>query len=243
MDGLHKKSSDRHYPIPKSLLSAVSMIQRLKLMENGRKSLDKDFVVLEQSVGFLEVGIRSAWFDSLIWITGYVVAGAIVYFMQDNYLEEVKTQIFSWQLDGSPLYWASKAASFSGLLFSTGLCVYMSRFYIGDACKKAINSVFMARGIFLVSLSLFIFVALNGIKKFALSDSGIEKTAAFFSFISRSFALNLFIFLHNYFKRALFEAGIIALLAGFASAVTPYISILIFRTLKKKEKILGLEEK
>ncbi len=242
MDEAIQRGENRpHYPVPKSLTTAVSIVQRLKLMESGNRLLDKDFVVLDQVVGFSEVGIRSAWHDSLIWMIGYVIVGTIVYFVQNNYLVETKTQVLVWQLDGSPLYWTAKAASFSGLLFSTGMCVYISKYYIGNACKKAINSVLLTRAIFLVGFSLVIFVFLNAVNKMILTDKAIAGTAYSLSFVSKGFSKNVYYFLHNYFRRALFEAAIVSLLSNFISVAIPFLSIFIFRASRKKEKTLGLE--
>ncbi len=242
-ENLHKDNKERKYPIPQTLTNAISIIQSFKLMEKKGRALDEDYLKLDQVVGFSTVGMRSAWHDSLIWITGYVIVGAIVYFVQDTYLTETRTQFLIWQLDGSPLYWTSKTASFSGLVFSTGMCIYMASFYTGVACKKAVNSVIMTRALFLISLSLFIFVVLNGVNRFALTDAGIEETAYFFQFFSRDFSRRFFYFLHNYLKRALYEASIVTLIANIASVIVMFLSILVFRVAKRKEKVLGLERK
>ena len=229
------------FPMPKSLTGAVSIIQRLKLMENERRSLDKDFVVLDQVVGFSEVGIRSAWHDSLIWVVGYIFVGTIIYFLQENYLVETRTRILLWQLDGSPLYWISKAASFSGLIFSTGMCVYMSKFYVGIACKKAINSVLFTRALFLASFSLVIFVSLNTVSNVLLTGKVIEEFISSIAKISREAAMNLHWFLYKYLRRALFEAAIVGLLSAIASIITPFVSLIIFRVVRKRDRVLGTE--
>lgn len=230
------------YPMPKSLTGAVSIIQRLKLMENERRSLNKDFVVLDQVVGFSEVGIKSAWHDSLIWVAGYILIGTIIYFLQGSYLVENRTKVLLWLLDGSPLYWISKAASFSGLIFSTGMCVYMSKFYVGIACKKAINSVLFSRALFLASFSIVIFVSLNTVSNSLLTGKAIEQFIFSVAKTNREAAINLHWFLHNYLRRALFEAAIVALLSAIASIITPFVSLIIFRVARKRDRVLGTEE-
>ena len=243
MNNLYRKDKESYYPIPKSLISAISLVQRLKLVEDDKRSLDGDYIVLDQIVGLSEVSIRSAWQDSLIWMIGYVLLGAVIYFVQDTYLSETSTQVLFWRLDGSPLYWMSKAASFSGLFFSTGLCVYMCRFHVGTVCKKAVNTVITTRAVLLVTISLSTFIVLAGVRKLLFSDTGVARMAHFLSFVSKGSAADSHYFFLGHLKRLLFEAGIVLLISSAVSAAVPYLSILLFRAVRRKDRVLGLRNK
>jgi hypothetical protein len=226
---------------PATLIDAMSEIQQYYLVEQSGQPLHKDFFTMNHVMGFSRVGLHSAFRDSIVWLSLYVLVGTIVYYVQENYLAERTTQILLWTVKGSPLCWFIKIASFGGLFFSTSVCVLISRYYTGMTPKRAINTLFLTRAMFLISFSFVSFLITGVIFKFALSDTAIKNVYFYLAKIDSRFARSIYHFLHDYVKRALFEAGITVLIASTAAIVMPFCSMLFFRVHKKKNRDLGIE--
>ena len=237
----NQSTTGLNFTPPSSLIDAMSEIQQFYLVESSGQPLHRDFFTMAHTMGFSSVGIRSALKDSVIWILGYVFIGALVFFVQENYLSERTTQILFWRVQGSPLYLFSKIASYGGLTFSTAMCVLISRYYTGTIPKRAINSLFLTRALFLISFSLLTFVLLGSMYRFLLTDTSIENVTVCLSNLNKSFAEKIYYFLHNYLRRALFEASMITLISSAFSVTIPFISIALFKIFNKKQKELGLE--
>jgi len=226
---------------PATLIDAMSEIQQYYLVEQSGQPLHKDFFTMSHVMGFSKVGLHSAFRDSIVWLSLYVLVGAVVYYVQENYLVERTTQFLLWTVQGSPLYWFIKMASFGGLFFSTSICVLTSRYYTGMTPKRAINTLFITRAMFLISFSLVSFLIMGLVFKYAMSDTAIDGISLYFRKMNPNFGTNIYYFLRNYVRRALFEAGITVLIASAIAIVIPFCSMLFFRIHKKKNRGLGIE--
>lgn len=226
---------------PKNLITAMSEIQQWHVYESSGQPLGKDFFTMQHTMAFATIAVRSAFLDTFIWILGYLVLGALIYFVQENFLHERTTQILFWKVDGSPVYWFAKLASFGGLAFSTVMCVLMSRYYIGMVPRKAINSLFATRAIFLMSASFAVFLILGLLYRFLSDDMYILKASEFFLRFSESAALKFEHYVHYYLRRAVFEASIISIVASSVSVVIPFVAIGIYKAFKRRKQDLGVE--
>jgi hypothetical protein len=224
------------------MIDAMSEIQQFYLVESSGEPLSKDFFTMSHIMGFSKVGLNSAFRDSIVWLSLYVLVGALVYYIQENYLVERTTQILLWQVGGSPLYWFIKIASFGGLCFSTTICVMISRYYTGMTPKRAIKTLFLTRAMFLASFSVLSFVILGGMYRYLMNEQVLKGIYNYFFKINPAWASNSYYFLHNYFRRALFEAGITVLVASFIAITLPFISMLAYKIIKKKNRELGVED-
>jgi hypothetical protein len=237
-----RKQDDKNalnFSPPPDLITAHSMIQQWYVAESSGQSFAKEFFTLEHVRQFSKVAIKSALFDSLIWLSIYVLGGAVVYILQENYLTEHMSQLLFWQVKGSPLFWCTKAASFMGLLFSSVLCIMMARYYAGTVCKKAINSIFVPRTIFLVCFSLVSFLLL-GIAFKALSNENVIHIANLFALVNPELANKICYFTLYYLRRALFESAIVVLLASAFSVILPFLAISFFKFYKREKTDLGI---
>ena len=226
---------------PATLIDAMSEIQQYYLVEHSGQPLHKDFFTMSHVMGFSKVGLHSAFRDSILWLSLYVIVGAIVYYVQENYLVERTTQLLFWTVNGSPLYWFIKMASFGGLFFSTTICILTSRYYTGMTPKRAINTLFITRAMFLISFSLVSFLIMGVLFKFVMSDAAINNMYLYFSKINTDFATSIYYFLHNYVKRSLFEASITVLIASAVAIIVPFCSMFFFRVHKKQNRGLGMD--
>ena len=239
---MHKQDDKNglNFTPPRHLITAHSMIQQWYVSESNGQPYAKEFFTLEHIMQFSMVAIRSALVDSLIWLSIYVLGGAAVYFLQENYLTERVTQLFFWQIHGSPLFWFTKLASFMGLLFSSVLCIMMSRYYTGTVPKKAINSIFVTRAIFLICFSVVAFLILGVIFQVLSNETTLNNIYKYFSKVNPALAVKVYYFIVNYFRRALFESGIVVIVASIFSVFIPFLSISFFKVYKRKRTDLGI---
>lgn len=226
---------------PATLIDAMSEIQQYYLVEQSGQPLHKDFFTMSHVMGFSKVGLHSAFRDSIVWLSLYVLLGAIVYYVQENYLVERTTQFLLWTVKGSPLYWFIKMASFGGLVFSTSICVLTSRYYTGMTPKRAINTLFITRAMFLISFSLISFLMMGLVFRYAMSDKAIDSITFYLARMNPEAGTNIYYFMHDYVRRALFEASITVLVASSAAIVIPFCSMFFFRIQKRKNRGLGIE--
>jgi hypothetical protein len=241
-EGMDKQDDTNglNFSPPRNLIAAHSMIQQWYIYESNGQAFAKEFFTLEHIMQFSMMAIRSALSDSLIWLFIYVLVGAVVYLIQENYLAVHVTEIFSHKIYGSPLFWMTKFASFMGLSFSTVLCIMMSRYYAGVVPKKAINSIFFTRAIFLTCFSVVAFLGLGVIFR-ALSDgSNLNNIYRYVSQVNPALAVKVYYFIVDYLRRALFESAIVVIVAGISSAYIPFFAIVFFRMYKKRKADLGI---
>jgi len=229
------------FPIPVTLLDAMSEIQQYYVVEKSGQPLDKEIFTPNHAKAFIWVGFHSALTDSLVWVFLYVLIGAGVFYVQENFLTDRVTQIFVWTVGGSPIYWFIKLASFGGLLFSTTFCVKISKFYTGTIPKRAINTLFMTRGMFLCSFSFLTFWLFGLLYKYLVNQQTIAAIYNIISRINPQQAEKVYYFLHNYLRRALFDASITVMLASAISIILPIIAVGVYRMRRERERGLGLE--
>ena len=244
MDTSHSKAlRDQNFEPPATLTAAVSLIQRYALQEEGGVTLHDDYFTLEHRVAFIWVGAKYAFIDTLLWVIIFVAGGIIVQYVQDNYLTAKTTTVFGlFVVYGHPLYWLTKMGSFSGLIMHTWLCWLASRYYRGNVPKRAINSLFLSRSVFLICFALLTFYALGLTYKHILSESilsGIYQAAAVLHKIT---AEELYAFLQTNIKRFLFESAITVLLSAAAATALPFLGIALYRRRKTKDRILGTRQ-
>ncbi len=234
----HDDTYGLNFTPPRNLIVAHSLIQQWYVAENHGQPFSKDFFTLEHTMQFAFVSIKSALFDSLIWLFIYVLGGAFVYFVQYVYFSEQYTQILFWTFEGSPLYWFTKVSSFMGLIFSSLLCVMMARYYTGTVAKKAVNTIFTVRALFLICFSIVAFFVLGLFYKYIGNPNTINQIVELFVTFKVS-SDKIYYFVFYYLRRMLFESGIVLLCASTLSVLIPFLSIIIIRLFKKNKNDYG----
>jgi hypothetical protein len=243
-------SSHNHKPedfIPTSLRNSISKIQKYYMLESRVGTLPKEFFDVDHIAAYSMVGMKSALHDTALWALGYVVLGGIAYYIQYNALQGtplgVQTlQFFDWTIKVPPLYWSTKFASFGYLATSTGCCIYMSQYYIGAVCKRAIGYLFINRFICLIVFFVSTFLVLGVFRKYVFSEVNLIMVGRIIYRMHPDTAERLYDFFLNYFRRSLFESGIVSLVASSASIVLPLLSATYFKFRKRTKKIAGPAE-
>lgn len=234
--------SSGNFTPPKTLVNALSLIQKYFLMESDGAVLRKEFFDVDHVMGFSNVAVRSALIDSFVWILG-VFVGAAIYYIQESYLTEKTTELLFWQVSGSPVYVFTKIFSFGRLAFSTVMCCLMARYYIGVVPKKAILTVFATRITLLLSFALVNFAILGFLYKYAASDAANTQLYYFLMHIHQGTAQEVYSFIGGYFRNLMYESAIISLISSAVAIVLPFITIVLFRTTTKSNKTVWLEDK
>lgn len=229
--------------IPTDIVDALSKVQNIHLVESRTGPLAKEFFDLQHVRAFSSVGLKSALHDSVIWAIGYLLLGGVAYFVQENYLTVHTMKIFRWTVHVSPYFWFTKIASFGFLATSTGCCIYMSQYYIDFVCKRAINTLFMSRSLFLTIFSFVTFGTFGLLYKYVFNDTNVVYVCHLIYRLHPDTAERLYGFFAGYFRRSLFQAGIVSLVASFVAVLLPMLCLLYFRYRKKKKKVRGIRWK
>lgn len=240
MPDKHDDTYGLNFTPPRNMIVAHSLVQQWYVAESSGEPFAKDFFTWEHVMQFSTVAIKSALADSLIWLGIYVLAGAIIYFVQENYLMERFTQLLFWQVKGSPLFWFAKLSSFMGLIFHTAICVSMSRYYTGTVPRRAVNTIFATRAIFLACFSLVAFLLLGVVYRALGTPQVLAHIILTLTRFRADLGEKASYFIIYYFRRALFEAGIVSLVASLACVIIPFLSIGFFRFYKRRKEGLGV---
>jgi hypothetical protein len=210
-------------------------------MESGGQPLHRDIFTWDHIWAYGWVGFHTALRDTLVWVVLYVVIGAPVYYFQEHYLTEKVTQIFIWNVSGSPIYWFIKMASFGGLFASTVMCGMMSRFYVGNIPKRAIHTLFVVRAIFLCTFSFLTFWLFGLLYKYLFNPEVITMIYTAVGRVSANHAQKIYLFINNYFRRALFEASITVIVASAISIIIPILTVGLYKIAGQRSQELGLD--
>lgn len=221
-------------PHPHTLSQAYSEIQKLAQMEFEGARIRKEFVTFTDVTSFANVGMKSAIRDTMIWVVGSILGGSLVYFADNYYLQTKVFQILFLTLKGSPFYWFTKFASLFGIMASTGLCVMMGRYYIGNTTKRAISNLWVSRFAFLVYSAAIAWAMLGYCYKNVLSDRNILNIIGM-RMLSEQFRLATFAYLHNFLKPELYETSVFMVVLALASIMATLIMAIVFKYVNKKD--------
>lgn len=130
---------------PKTLLSAISEIQQFYVIESKGQEIPGEFLTIEGMIGFFKVGSSSGFSEGMFVFMLFPVF--------KFYLTP-----FVLNTDDFILKLLINAIPFMSIIINGMICSYVSRFYIGNLTRKAINALFMGRSLVLMIKSLFIYV-------------------------------------------------------------------------------------
>ena len=240
-DALYRQQKTGFDP-PKDLGRALSLIQTWYMIESRGEPLHPDYFRWDHWTSFTWVGTHSAWQDSVIWVIGYVLCGALAFFLQENYainfLTTKPTQVLFWTVGVSPLYGVVKLASFGYWATHTGMCLMMARRYTGNVCKSANNAIFASRTSFLLAFSVIIFVAMALVRQ-VLSDNNMLRIGLFIGNFSELHAVRVYIFLKYFFKQYCFEASMVCLTGSVLATALHFGTMVIYRVKNKRNRPLS----
>jgi hypothetical protein len=138
-------TDSRQYIKPRSILSVISDIQQYYMMEKLGKDLPTEYLTLENSLGFFNVGAKSGLTEGLFLLL--LLPAVDMYFVP-------------FVLKSPSLFIKTMFGSFPFLpvIANTFLCAYISRYFVGVVTRKAINSFFTGRMLVLIFKSFMIYI-------------------------------------------------------------------------------------
>jgi hypothetical protein len=131
---------------PKNIIKVISEIQSLFVLENKMShEIPGEFLTLENSIDLFNVGAKSGLNEGLLLM---LLLPAVDFYLIPFVLKSPSL----------PLKIVCGAIPYFTLIINTFLCAYISRYYVGNITRKAINSFLMGRIIVLMVKSFLIYV-------------------------------------------------------------------------------------
>ena len=131
---------------PRGLISAISEIQQFYVIEGQGQEIPAEFLTLEGSLDFFRIGATSGFKEGLFLILLFPVFS--FYLLP-----------FVFNISDSFLTIVLKSVPYFPLIINTFLCIYISRYYVGNLTRKAVNSLFVGRATLLVAKAGIIYIA------------------------------------------------------------------------------------
>ena len=153
---------------PKNIIDAISEIQQFYVIESKGQNIPVEFLTLEGTIGFFKMGLRSGFGETVF-----------IFFLFPVFEFYLIPFVFHSTGLGAILM---GTVPFILLFVNTGLCFYVSRFYIGTLTRRAINSLFFGRA-FILTIKSFVMYILY----YCVSNSRIATPERVWSLAQRFF--------------------------------------------------------
>ena len=129
----------------KNLLNAISEVQQFFVIESKGQNIPAEFLTLERTLDFFKIGLKSGFHEGF----ALVLLFPVFHFYLFPFVFK-KLDLFSHLIFGSIPYLV--------LLVNTAMCCYISRYYVGNITRKAINSLLVGRALSLLLKAFLVYV-------------------------------------------------------------------------------------
>lgn len=130
---------------PQNLLNAISEIQQFYVIEGKGQNIPAEFLTLERTLDFFKIGIKSGFHEGLALIFLFPVFHFYLFPFVFRQLDNISHILFG-------------AVPYLVLIINTLMCSYISRYYVGNITRKAINSLLSGRAIALLCKAFLLYV-------------------------------------------------------------------------------------
>ena len=130
---------------PRNLLNAISEVQQFYVIESKGQDIPGEFLTLEHTLDFFKIGVKSGFHEGFALIMLFPVFHFYLFPFVFHKLDFLGHILF-----GSIPYLV--------LIVNTGMCCYISRYYVGNITRKAINSLLMGRAMSLLLKAFLLYV-------------------------------------------------------------------------------------
>ncbi|MGB3225462.1 MAG: hypothetical protein WBB23_21920 [Desulforhopalus sp.] len=130
---------------PRNLLNAISEVQQFYVIESKGQNIPAEFLTLERTLDFFKIGLKSGFHEGF----ALVLLFPIFHFYLFPFVFK-QLDLFSHLIFGSIPYLV--------LLVNTAMCCYISRYYVGNITRKAINSLLVGRAMSLLLKAFLLYV-------------------------------------------------------------------------------------
>jgi len=132
-------------PRPRNLISAISEIQQFYVIEQQGQNIPAEFLTLEGSLDFFRIGIKSGFTEGLFLILLFPVFSFYLL-----------PYVFPAPDSSAKILFG--VVPYLPVLINTLLCSFISRYYVGNITRKAVNSLFAGRAIILITKGFLVYV-------------------------------------------------------------------------------------
>ncbi|WP_319549493.1 hypothetical protein [Desulfogranum marinum] len=130
---------------PKNLLNAISEVQQFYVIESKGQNIPAEFLTLERTIDFFKIGLKSGFHEGFTLVLLFPVFHFYLFPFVFRQLD-----LFSRIAFGCIPYIV--------LLVNTAMCCYISRYYVGNITRKAINSLLVGRAMSLLLKAFILYV-------------------------------------------------------------------------------------
>ena len=130
---------------PRNLLNAISKVQQFFVIESKGQDIPGEFLTLKHTLDFFKIGIKSGFHEGFALVLLFPVFHFYLFPFVFQKLDFVSHILF-----GSIPYLV--------LMVNTAMCCYISRYYVGNITRKAINSLLMGRAMSLLLKAFLLYV-------------------------------------------------------------------------------------
>jgi hypothetical protein len=130
---------------PVNLLSAISEIQQFYVIESKGQNIPAEFLTLERTIDFFKIGLKSGFNEGL----SLVLLFPVFHFYLFPFVL-LQLDWFSHLLFGCIPYLP--------LIINTLMCSYISRYFVGNITRKAVNSLLSGRALSLLLKAFLVYV-------------------------------------------------------------------------------------
>jgi len=130
---------------PRNLLNAISEVQQFYVIESKGQDIPGEFLTLEHTLDFFKIGVKSGFHEGFALIILFPVFHFYFFPFVFHKLDFLGHLLF-----GSIPYLV--------LIVNAGMCCYISRYYVGNITRKAINSLLMGRAMSLLLKAFLLYV-------------------------------------------------------------------------------------
>jgi len=131
---------------PRNIINGISEIQQFYVIEQQGQDIPAEFLTLEGSLDFFRIGVKSGFNEGLFLILLFpVFSFYLLPFVLHS--PDLGTQLLFGSVPYLPV------------LLNTLLCSYISRYYIGNITRKAINSLFAGRAMILIAKGFLVYIS------------------------------------------------------------------------------------
>jgi len=130
---------------PKNLLNAISEVQQFYVIESKGQNIPAEFLTLERTLDFFKIGLKSGFHEGFALVLLFPVFHFYLFPFVFKQLD-----LFSHFIFGSIPYLV--------LLVNTAMCCYISRYYVGNITRKAINALLVGRAMSLLLKAFLLYV-------------------------------------------------------------------------------------
>jgi len=215
------------YKKPRSIVDALSEIQRYNIIESKSDELPSDYFTIQQVFDFFKIGVKSGFLEMLIFII-------LLPFLQTIY-PSFKLFFLGDEITNKEQFFFT-ISSFLPFIASTLFMVYLSKYYEGTLSKRGIFSLISGRSLIFLVKGVGFYYLLHYILNISLKSPNIIYTCIDFFTAYKAQTNKIYSYYYKFIMPALDYTANEVLFSVIIFALLPYLTVFYRGYVKKLEK-------